>query len=1139
MVSIDLTNSGRKLRVQLLLALVLILFVSAKAEAIPACNEIFTDKPEQNLSPGLVPPPGILTSPSLGNLTCDSKDCDGRSNQFTPGDYGFNQGTFKNGAVITTTGRTTRLYFNNLSLTNVELNLKGKPENLVIYVAGTLSIAGQNALNAIIYVAKDFQIGGNASISGAVAAGGALDLSGNWQVNFDPNAVDNADFNGMCSNRSLQCFTDDFSRTSLGNDWATKVLGSSTAPSIVNNRLRITPATGNQATASTFQRLFPAKDNLVTVEFDYYAWSPSAGTGGDGIAVILSDAAITPQPGSFGGALGYAQRNDGTPGFAGGWLGVGLDEYGNFSDSNEGKVGRPATTPYFRPQSITLRGSAAANYKYLAGTSANLNPKIDVRSTSSAAPNHKYRIKVDSTIPSQAWVSVERDVRNGQGYQVLVPAFNARAISNQGAVPEDFYLSLTGSTGGANNNHEIDNFKVCALKSRPVGQQVHHFEFDYSSSPLTCKAETMAMRACANADCSQLFTSPVTAQLSLNPNANGAWYVGGVNTSSVNFVNGLATASLRYHVTTPPVTIGVSSSIPSTIAGSNTLCRKGSGPLNTTSCTLSFAESGFIFDVPDKLANKPTSITISAVRKSNSSLECVPAFGNATKNVGFWSTYVSPSSIPIALQQAITIKGNSTGTTTAIGKTLASRTQIPLLFTNGVASLEINYPDAGRVQLDARLDGTGEDAGLLMTGADQFVSVPAGLCVKAVETSASCPSADMSCNSYRKAGQHFGMTIQAMAWEKDGDTDFCIGNVSTPNFSDTQMQLASRVVAPSIASGGHHGALGVASYNHTAQANNLNTISNQSISEVGVFQIAAQATPNYLGAASSLNIPLGYSANIGRFVPDRFLVGDVSVLPACGSFSYMDQPFPMSMSIKALNIAGAVTQNYFPPFSLATAKLVGENNHNGIDLQSRLSALPLTKNRWNQGVATVDGAYRANVSRVTPNIATNLYQDGPFELLDIGVQLMDNDPRPNGLYSTVASADMDAASTGVCTSCTAKKITTQSLRHGRVVMDNTYGPETEILNMPTRAEYWNGTNWILNRDDRCTSASYSLGSQVDNVGLGYHFAPALSTGQSISRSGHAATFEAGQFDLLWRALASGAAPYRGQVTAPLDVPAWL
>lgn len=933
-----------------------------------------------------------------------------------------------------------------------------------------------------------------------------------------------------------ECFTDDFSRSSLGNDWAIKVLGSSTPPSIVGNRLRITPASGNQATSSTFQRLFPAEDNLVTVEFDYFAWSPSSGTGGDGIAVILSDASVTPQPGSFGGALGYAQRNDGTSGFAGGWLGVGLDEYGNFSSGNEGKVGGPG----FRAQSIALRGSAASNYSYLAGTAANLTPAIDVRSTQTAQPNHKYRIKIDSTINGQAWVSVERDVRDGRGYQALVSAFDARAKAGQGAVPEDFYLSFTGSTGGANNNHEIDNFKVCAIKSRPVGQQVHHFEFDYSNSPLTCKAETMAVRACANADCSQLFTDPVVAQLSLNPNTNGAWYVGGVNTSSLSFVNGIATASLRYNVTAPPVTIGVSSSIPSTIAGSDTLCRKGTGPLNTASCTLAFADSGFIFDVPDKLANKPTSINISAVRKSNSSLECVPVFENTTKNIGFWSSYISPSSIPSTWQQPLSIKGNVSGsTTTAIGKTEVSRTQIPLQFTNGVASLEINYPDAGRVQLDARFDGTGEDAGLLMTGSDQFVSVPAGLCVKPVDASASCPSADMSCNTYRKAGQNFGMTVQAMAWEKDGDTDFCSGNVSTPNFSDQAIKLASKVVAPSIASGGHDGVLGVTTYNHSAQTNNLNTITNQTISEVGVFQIAAQASPNYLGSASSLNIPIGYSANIGRFVPDRFLVGDISVLPACGSFSYMDQPFPMSMSLKALNIGGAVTQNYFPPFSLATAKLVGENNNNGIDLQSRLSALPVNAASWVQGVATVDGAYRANLSRVTPNVATNQYQDGPFELLDIGVQLMDNDPRPNGLYSYVASPDMDAATTGNCTNCNAKKITSQILRHGRVVMDNTYGPETEILRMPTRAEYWNGANWVLNGDDSCTIATYGLGSQVDNAALGYNFDPDLTTGQSINRSGASSAFQAGQFDLLWRAVTSSGNLYRGQVTAPLDVPTWL
>ncbi|MGL6124030.1 MAG: DUF6701 domain-containing protein, partial [Shewanella sp.] len=189
--------------------------------------------------------------------------------------------------------------------------------------------------------------------------------------------------------------------------------------------------------------------------------------------------------------------------------------------------------------------------------------------------------------------------------------------------------------------------------------------------------------------------------------------------------------------------------------------------------------------------------------------------------------------------------------------------------------------------------------------------------------------------------------------------------------------------------------------------------------------------------------------------------------------------------------------------------------------------------------------YRANVSRVTPNVATDLYQDGPFELLDMGVQLMDNDPRPNGLYSYVASPDMDAASTGTCTNCNAKRISTQTLRHGRVVMDNTYGPETEILRMPTRAEYWNGSSWVLNTADSCTIATYGLASQVDNAGLGYNFDPDLVAGQSVVRSGGTVTtFQAGQFELLWQAVTTSGAPldvptYRGQVTAPLDVPPWL
>lgn len=155
---------------------------------------------------------------------------------------------------------------------------------------------------------------------------------------------------------------------------------------------------------------------------------------GDGLAVILSDATVTPQPGSFGGALGYAQRNNGTSGFAGGWLGVGLDEYGNFSNGNEGKVGGPG----FRAQAIAIRG-VGSSYRYLAGTAANLNPKIDVSGTSSAQPGHLYRLRIDSRVAGRSMVSLDRNT--GSGFSTLVAPFDAMATAGQEQVPADFAVA--------------------------------------------------------------------------------------------------------------------------------------------------------------------------------------------------------------------------------------------------------------------------------------------------------------------------------------------------------------------------------------------------------------------------------------------------------------------------------------------------------------------------------------------------------------------------------------------------------------------------------------------------------------------------------------------------------------------------
>ena len=42
-------------------------------------------------------------------------------------------------------------------------------------------------------------------------------------------------------------------------------------------------------------------------------------------------------------------------------------------------------------------------------------------------------------------------------------------------------------------------------------------------------------------------------------------------------------------------------------------------------------------------------------------------------------------------------------------------------------------------------------------------------------------------------------------------------------------------------------------------------------------------------------------------------------------------------------------------------------------------------------------------------------------------------------------------------------------RYGRLLIDNSYGPETEPLDIPFRIQYFDGTDFVLNTDDSCTT----------------------------------------------------------------------
>ncbi|MGR1184569.1 DUF6701 domain-containing protein [Aeromonas veronii] len=939
------------------------------------------------------------------------------------GDYWIDQLTLNQGAEIEIQGEVRIFVKQATQLNGAVLNRSGTG-SLLLFGYQDITLNNDTLLNGYVYSDQTLVLNNTSVINGRTTSR-SLTMASNSAINDQAFAP------------SLTCFNDDFSRTGLGDNWVVSQRNNSELPSIQSGRLRMTRNIGNQATSATYQRLFPAASNLVEVTFRYYAWSPQTGTGGDGLAVILSDATVTPQPGSFGGALGYAQRDNGTPGFAGGWLGVGLDEYGNFSNPNEGKVGGPGA----RAQAIAIRGGVGSSYRYLAGTTANISPRVDVRGTSSAQPGHLYRLRIDSRVAGRSMVSLDRNT--GSGFSTLVAPFDAMATAGQEQVPADFLLSLTGSTGGANNNHELDDIQICALRSNPIGVQIDHFQLDHSGQPLTCNPETVTVKACADAACTTLITDPVTATLSLTPTSVSNGWIGG---NTVTFSGGSTTVQLRNNTPTA-VTIGVSGSTPTTKPFSTTLCKAGAGTPSAAACTLNFADSGFFFDVPDTYSNQPQTVTIKAVKKSDVTKQCVPGFASQTKSVKFWSSYITPTSNPYNSQMSV----NSS----TIGASQGAATPLSLVFdAQGQSSITVKYPDAGKVQLDARYDGTGSEAGLVMLGADQFVARPVGLCITPPQ--GVCAAGDSSCPVFKKAGETFQVDIKAMAWESANDGDICAGNLTTPNFALPNIALGSTLVAPNP---GTNATLGTTAYSHVAAANSLNSVS-QTVSEVGVFRMTV--TPPVNGYFN-YTIPSAQSQQVGRFIPADFNLVSGDIVPACNAFSYMGQPFGVMLDVLARNTTGVQTRNYTGPFAKGEAYLSVANDKDGKSLSSRLRSLqPLP---WLNGRAalTTGSSEFVRLSGTQP--------DGPYKSLLFGLYMRDND----GDRTLIASPNFNDAVVGNCSGsgCNARQIDSVPMKayFGRLQAGTAAGLASAPLAIPLQMQYYEAGNWLQNKEDKCTQLS--------------------------------------------------------------------
>jgi type IV pilus assembly protein PilY1 len=254
--------------------------------------------------------------------------------------------------------------------------------------------------------------------------------------------------------------------------------------------------------------------------------------GADGISFFLMDGSLAPyDTGAFGGSLGYTcsnanndstKRADGTTrgfdGLRGGYLGLGIDEYGNFLNGTTNTLGEKGTSASgdntasgggYQPGRVGLRGAGSVSWAGLNAldnvayptTGLTLaqqqaavqntcktgfkwdysNPSKPKQTTTAvadyAAIPGAYKVLSGVTIanesaqkrPDAAPITYSLKITqdgllslsysyNGGAYQPVISKQNI--TTSNGALPASFRFGFNGSTGGSTNIHEIMCFQA-------------------------------------------------------------------------------------------------------------------------------------------------------------------------------------------------------------------------------------------------------------------------------------------------------------------------------------------------------------------------------------------------------------------------------------------------------------------------------------------------------------------------------------------------------------------------------------------------------------------------------------------------------------------------------------------------------
>ncbi len=198
---------------------------------------------------------------------------------------------------------------------------------------------------------------------------------------------------------------------------------------------------------------FSSSDNII-VEFEYSTAILNNNNNcvdiGDGLTFFLIDGTAPPSVGGSGGALGYTSNSlNPSGGITGGFVGVGLDEFGNFAVAS--LTSSINCTPLGK-DAVTIRGmqtnDALTAYRCIATSLLPNNANIDVGSRAEAR-------KVRVVISNGGLLDLFMDLNTGQGFEPIFVGLDLNQV-----VPPTFKIGFAASTGGACIAHEINNVFV-------------------------------------------------------------------------------------------------------------------------------------------------------------------------------------------------------------------------------------------------------------------------------------------------------------------------------------------------------------------------------------------------------------------------------------------------------------------------------------------------------------------------------------------------------------------------------------------------------------------------------------------------------------------------------------------------------